>query len=227
MKIGILQTGHVPETLQDENGNYDTIFTRFLAGQGLDFENYPVVDGVFPSGPDAADGWLITGSKFGAYEPHDWIAKLEGFIREIYAAGTPLVGICFGHQIIAKALGGRVEKFDGGWAVGRKSYELAGQTYNLNAWHQDQVLDVPKDGQVVGTNDFCANAAILYGDRAFTMQPHPEINRTYLGGLIRERGPGVVPTALTDRANADLDLPTDAAPLADMITKFFRERSIA
>ncbi|MCR9126033.1 MAG: type 1 glutamine amidotransferase [Rhodobacteraceae bacterium] len=227
MKIGLLQTGHVDPALQDENGNYPEIFARFLSGRGLTFENHAVVDGVFPPGPEAADGWLITGSKFGAYEDLPWIAPLENLIREIHASGKPMVGICFGHQIIAQALGGRVERFAGGWAVGRHAYPLLGESHAINAWHQDQVVAVPEGAQVVSSTAFCANAALLYPGHAFTMQPHPEIDSTYLRGLLEVRAPGVVPDDLRAAAAAQLDAPTDSARLADMIALFFKEKRIA
>lgn len=227
MKIGILQTGHVSEQLVDENGDYPEIFARFLAEQGLDFDDYAVCDMVFPNGPQAADGWLITGSKFGAYEDLPWIAPLEALIRDIYASDRPLVGICFGHQIIAQALGGRVEKFVGGWSVGRQEYTLNGETVALNAWHQDQVVAVPNGAEVISATPFCANAAMLYGDRIFTLQPHPEIDRTYIKGLLDVRAPGVVPEPLREEAIAQLDCDTDSARLADMIARFFKEKRIA
>ncbi len=114
MLIGILQCGHFPEDLQGESGDYDAMFERLLAGENFDYATYNVVDGDFPEGPEACDGWLITGSRHGAYEDHDWIPPLEDLIRAIRDAGRPLVGVCFGHQIIAQALGGKVVKFDGG-----------------------------------------------------------------------------------------------------------------
>ena len=83
MKIGILQTGHAPEDLIESSGDYDQMFRALLAGNGFEFETWAVVDGIFPDGPGAADGWLITGSKFGAYEDHDWIPPLEDLIRRI------------------------------------------------------------------------------------------------------------------------------------------------
>lgn len=227
MKIGILQTGHVSARLVDENGDYPEIFARFLAGQGLVFDTYAVCDGAFPGGPGMAEGWLITGSKFGAYEDLPWIAPLEQLIRDIFAAPRPMVGICFGHQIIAQALGGRVEKFAGGWSVGRQSYVLNGETFALNAWHQDQVVALPEGAEVVSSTAFCANAALVYGDRAFSLQPHPEIDRTYIRGLLDVRAPGVVPENLRQEAIAQLEDPIDSARLADMIARFFREKRIA
>lgn len=227
MKIGILQTGHVADELVPENGDYPQIFAAFLEGRGFDFAAWAVCDGVFPDGPEDADGWLITGSKFGAYEDHDWIPPLEDLIRAIHASGRPLVGVCFGHQIIAQALGGKVEKFAGGWAVGRHEYDLNGRSFALNAWHQDQVTEVPEGAQVVSGTDFCRNAALLYGDRAFTIQPHPEINATYLKGLLEVRAPGVVPEDLREEALDRLDQPTDSSDFADMVATFFKEKRIS
>lgn len=227
MKIGILQTGHVADDLVAENGDYPEIFAQFLSGRGLTFQNYAVVDGEFPTGPNDANGWLITGSRFGAYEDHPWIAPLEQLVRDIYASGRPLIGVCFGHQIIAQALGGTVEKFGGGWSVGRTTYEINGETLNLNAWHQDQVTALPEGAQNICSTDFCTHAAVLYEDRAFTIQPHPEINRTYIKGLLETRAPGVVPEDLRQDALAQLDNDTDSARLAEMFALFFTEKRIA
>ena len=147
MKIGILQTGHSPPELIGENGNYGSLFVNLLDGQGFDFEIFDVLNMSFPSGPEVCDGWLITGSRHGAYEDLPFIAPLEDLIRAIIAADKPLVGICFGHQIIAQALGGTVEKFDGGWAVGRQTYAWMGEDVALNAWHQDQVTTLPEGAE--------------------------------------------------------------------------------
>ena len=222
MKIGILQTGHAPDQVREEMGDYDAMFARLLDGHGFAFETWNVVDGVFPDGPDAAEGWLITGSKHGAYEDHDWIPPLETLIREIYADGRPMVGVCFGHQIIAQALGGRVVKFPGGWSVGRTDYEIEGQDLPLNAWHQDQVVERPAAARVVGTSPFCQYAALAYGDRIWTIQPHPEFPARVVEQLIAHRGRGVVPDAQLDAAQADLHKPTDSAAIAARMADFFK-----
>ncbi|WP_372885527.1 type 1 glutamine amidotransferase [Shimia sp.] len=226
MKIGILQTGHFPDELQAELGDYEDMFRALLGDHGFDFAVYNVVDQQFPASALAADGWLITGSKHGAYEDHPWIAPLEELIREIAAAGRPLVGVCFGHQIIAQALGGKVEKFAGGWAVGRQSYDFGGVEMAFNAWHQDQVTERPEGARVLASNDFCENAALLYGDQILTIQPHPEFGAAVIGGLINTRGKGVVPQDLLDRAVDDIHLPTASQTFADQIADFFkRERA--
>lgn len=209
MKIGILQAGHSPDELRETVGDYGEMFTRLLDGHGFSFEIFSVVDGEFPAGLDAADGWLITGSKHGAYEDHDWIPPLEDLVRAIRDADQPLVGVCFGHQIIAQALGGKVEKFTGGWSVGRTDYDFGDETMALNAWHQDQVTKLPEGAEVIASSDFCENAALVIGDKIMTIQPHPEFTADLVAGLIKHRGPGNVPDPLLMRATQTLSAPTD------------------
>ncbi|WP_298838811.1 type 1 glutamine amidotransferase [uncultured Roseobacter sp.] len=225
MKIGILMTGHPPDSLA-ANGRYDAYFERLLDGNGFEFEGWAVVDGAFPHGVDAADGWLITGSRHGAYEAHDWIPPLETFIRDAYAAGVPMIGVCFGHQIIAQALGGRVEKFAGGWSVGRTEYEMNGRQVAINAWHQDQVTKRPPQAEVFARTDFCENAGLVYGDRIWTIQPHPEYDSDFIDGLIETRGRGVVPETLLESARKKMDAPTDRMAVARTMAEFFmKERA--
>ncbi len=222
MKIGILQTGHAPEELLGKLGDYDAMFERLLGGHGFEFETFNVVDMEFPGGPDAADGWLITGSRHGAYEDLPFIPPLEDLIRTIYDSHRPLVGICFGHQIVAQALGGKVEKFEGGWAVGRTEYTYRGTPIALNAWHQDQVTEVPDGAMVMAHNEFCEAAALVYGDRIWTIQPHPEFGSEAIEVLVKTRGRGVVPDDQLDQAIAGLPDPTGSARIAEDIAAFLR-----
>jgi GMP synthase-like glutamine amidotransferase len=224
MQIGILQTGQSPDALKPVHGDYPDFFETLLAGRGLTFRRFHVEAMDFPASVHDCEGWLITGSRHGAYEDHPFIAPLEGFIRDAYAAGIPVVGICFGHQIIAKAMGGRVERYAGGWSVGPTEYDFGGETVTLNAWHRDQVTEVPPGAEVIASNDFCANAALLYDDRMLSLQAHPEFGPAFLEGLIRTRGPGLVPDTTLAAARDALGTPLSQAQVADRIAAFFLNR---
>lgn len=222
MRIGILETGKAPEALVAEAGSYPDMFQRLLADQGFEFQTFCVVEMAFPESVTQCDGWLITGSRHGAYEDHPFIAPLEDFIRKAYEAAVPMVGICFGHQIIAQALGGRVEKFAGGWAVGPQDYDFGGQTLRLNAWHQDQVVTRPAMAEKLASHPFCDNAALLYGNRALTVQAHPEFSSDFIAGLMEKRGKGVVPEPLLQAAQDRLHQTIDAQNMAQRIVSFFK-----
>jgi GMP synthase - Glutamine amidotransferase domain len=223
MLIGILQTGEAPDVLSAEMGDYPDMFRRLLDGKGFTFRTYRVLDMEFPASVHDSDGWLITGSRHGVYEEHAFIPPLEAFIREARDARVPLVGICFGHQIVAQALGGRVERSDKGWAVGPTAYEFGDDRIVLNAWHRDQVIEPPIGAEVIASNSFCENAALLYGDYAFTVQAHPEFRDDFVGGLMRTRGPGVVPDDRLRAAEERLGQPNDADRLAERIAQFFNQ----
>jgi GMP synthase (glutamine-hydrolysing) len=199
------------------------MMARMLDGHGFDYEAYAVVDNEFPTGPEAADGWLITGSKHGAYEDHPWIPPLEDLIRDIAAADRPMVGICFGHQVIAQALGGKVIKHPNGWRVGATEYQIDDQTYTLNAWHQDQVSEAPEGAEILGHAEGCKIAALRYGPNIFTVQPHPEFDTQMMIGLIEHRAVGIVPDPLRDQARDRLDTPRDDGAMAGRIADIFRK----
>lgn len=228
MRIGILQTGHAPEEIAREKGDYPQMFARLLGEEGFSYHPWDVEAGALPESPHDADGWLITGSRHGVYEDHPWIAPLEDFIRRAVAANVPLVGICFGHQIVARALGGEVEKHSGGWAVGPQEYEIIDpesgvpQRLRLNAWHQDQVMVPPPGAEIIGRSDFCPVAAMAVGENVLTFQPHPEFDADTIRNLARLRGRGTVPDEQLDAALKALEQPTEAARAAEMITRFFR-----
>lgn len=191
-KLGILQCGNSPEKIIEQYGPYDGLFKTLLGPDSFDYQTFAVVDGVFPTSIDTADAWLITGSKHGVYEPLPWIAPLEEFVRTAYAAKKPMVGICFGHQMLAQALGGRVEKFSGGWIAGTREYKLDAQTGAtvavLNAWHQDQVVELPKNARALGSSKGCQYAAIAFSENTVSLQPHPEFENDYVELLLKERG---------------------------------------
>jgi GMP synthase-like glutamine amidotransferase len=167
---------------------------------------------------------LISGSKHGAYEDHAFIPPLSDLIREIYASARPMVGICFGHQIIAQALGGHVEKFEGGWAIGRHDYSFNGHgSVTLNAWHQDQVTALPPEAQVIGSSPFCQFAALLYGEKAFTVQPHPEFSNPVFDDYVKSRRSSpAYPAAVMQRADQLRHVPIQNSAIAADIAAFLK-----
>lgn len=227
MKIGILQAGSALPQLKESHGDFDVLFERLLADDDFTFSCYRVLDGVFPNSVDECDAWLITGSAFSAYEDHDWIRELERFIRDTYNNDIPIVGICFGHQVIAKALGGTVEKSKNGWGVGPHRYAFDGleEPVVINAWHQDQVTAVPGAAKVVGRSDFCVNAALLYGRSAYTVQAHPELNNAFLTDLLKARS-NIVPEQVRNDAQQALLQEKPSANVVEQIKRFLKTRSL-
>ncbi len=184
LKIGILECGRPVDEVVRNHGSYPEIFERWLNPLNGEFQSFAVLDGILPDNPMVCDLWVITGSRFAAYEDHTWIPLLETFIRDCRDAGQKMVGICFGHQIIARALGGVVEKSDKGWGLGVHDYTTSGwpgfdnapsPSLKLQAYHQDQVLRLPDGAKNIATSDFCENAALWYPGFALTVQGHPEM----------------------------------------------------
>lgn len=192
MRIGIIEPGHIPARLRDEYISYPAMFEAQLQPllPAASFTTISVVSGEALPAPDACDAWLIPGSRHGVYDDLPWIDPLKGFIRAAARLKRPMAGVCFGHQIIAEALGGRVEKAATGWRIGLERYEttLGGsgsRSVTMPAFHQDQIVRPPPNAEVVARAAACAFAALRYKDApVFSVQFHPEFSRDYLADLI-------------------------------------------
>lgn len=225
MKIGILETGRPPGSLAQEFGDYPAMFERML-GDGFELETFEVEAGELPRQGGAHDAYLITGSPAGVYESLPWIEPLQQFIRS--AGGSKMVGICFGHQIMAEALGGRVQKSDKGWGAGLHRYSIlrsepwmdAAREIAVPASHQDQVIVRPPHTEVVAFSSFTEFAALNWTDRpAISFQFHPEFPPAFAKALIEQRH-DLVPDPYA--AIASLDAPNDNARVAGWIRRFLK-----
>lgn len=232
MKLTLIQPTDVPEALRPRFGAYDRMFHQMFAGEGFEFETVRLNDGMPLPDPAGLDAVLITGSSAGVYDNHlTWMAPLRDFIRGAYAAKTPMVGICFGHQIMADALGGDVRKSEKGWGLGRHVYDVklrpAAIGGNLPEFaiacsHQDQVIAPPSDAEVFLSSDFTPNAGLAYRNgAAISLQPHPEFADDYTVALAELRR-GKAPDALIDTAIASVARPSDSAEMSGYLGAFLR-----
>lgn len=224
--IGILETGRPPEDLAARHGDYPAMVRAWLDLPEAEFHSFAVLDGEIPQDPRAADLWAVTGSRFGVYEGHDWIAPAEAFIRACRDAGVPMVGICFGHQLIAQALGGVVAKSDKGWGVGVHEYapvnwpDALGQAPEkiaIQAYHQDQVITPPESAETIAESDFCQYAALWYPGFALTVQGHPEFAKSYASDLLEARRGTVLRGDQVDAAQASMARDVTRADLARIV----------
>lgn len=223
LSIGIIECGEIPAALRGRHDSYPGMFAAQLEPllPGTQFETVSVVNGVALPAPDAKDAWLIPGSRHGVYHGLPWIEPLKSFIRDVAVLKRPLAGVCFGHQVIAEALGGRVEKATVGWRVGLERYELLSvpshgsgggsgsdspSSLVVPAFHQDQIVLPPPRADILARNAACPFAALRYKDAPIlTVQFHPEFSLAYLADLIAVLAkqaalPGLPPMAQVDDA---------------------------
>lgn len=199
MHIRILETGEPPEPLKSQFGDYPSMFNRLLSPHAPHFSySVTALHRGDPAPPlSDFDGLLITGSATGVYDGLDWIETAEKLVQQTAKAGKPQVGICFGHQLMAQAFGGKAEKSDRGWGVGVHEYKVSGDAAWMNppsgrlacaVSHQDQVTQAPDGARILGGSEFCPLGIIDYGRApAISFQQHPEFASEYGETLLRFR----------------------------------------
>jgi GMP synthase-like glutamine amidotransferase len=232
MKLTILETGSVPAALADRFTSYPEMFIDLFATAGLEFEpeTIAVADGAELPDPRQCEAVVITGSPAGVYDPFDWLEPLRAFIRTAYGHGVPMVGICFGHQIIADALGGVVQKSEKGWGLGRHTYAVTddalfggtARALSVACSHQDQVITPPAEAQTILASAFTPHAGLRYANGAtLSFQPHPEFADDYAQALVDLRR-DKAPAATITEAVASFETPSDSPLLALHLAQFLR-----
>lgn len=230
MKLGVLKTGRPPRPAIPQFGTYPDMFMDLLGREAHDWRVYAADEGEYPAAPEDCDAYIVTGSAAGVYEDDPWIAQLLDFLRSAKGRAK-LVGVCFGHQAMAQAFGGRVIKSPKGWGIGEHEYRIVSQepwmdgaaAMRLPASHQDQVVEAPPGAEVIAASDFTPLAALAYRDQpAISMQPHPEFRPAYARALIEARRGKVYADEEADRAIASFGRPDDRARVGGWINAFLK-----
>ena len=224
MTIGILETGRPPETLRAQWGSYGDMI-RAMLGRERAYRSYDVQAGELPADPAECLAYVVTGSPAGVHDGLPWIAPLLDFLRKVRGRAK-LVGICFGHQAMAEAFGGKVARSPEGWVVGMRRYGIVepppGQREPLGfvipAYDQDQVVALPPGARVLAAGESTPFAAIGYDDGTMSVQGHPEFSPAFCAALIvAERdvyGPLAAPALLS------LLQPEDGGRAANWLRQF-------
>lgn len=198
MKLCILENDDLDPKVEPTYKGYGAMFERLLrqAGAEGDFDIFNTVKGEYPPSFDVYDAVLLTGSKADSFSQEPWVLKLKEKVQELLAARKKLIGVCFGHQLVALCLGSQVGRAPQGWGTGRMQYQWTapelpharGRTeVAMLASHQDQVFDLPSGAKLLATSEFCPVAAFGVDDHVFCVQPHPEFVEDYSAFLLDKR----------------------------------------
>lgn len=233
IRIGILQCDHVADDLIKDHGDYQDMFTDLIQSEDDDIEIsvYDLTNDQFPIDLNACDGYIITGSQFSAFDDIPWIHKAQSLVRDLYQAHIPTIGICFGHQLIAEALGGKVDRVtDKGWGVGVHKWQVKSlqewmnrkplESFSMRASHQDQVVRMPEGATLIAGSDFCPIAGFQTNSMV-TFQGHPEFSKEYLLDLIENRLDRI-DKKTTDAAIESLEKEADAQTVATWMVDFIK-----
>jgi len=232
VKIGLLQCDHVMPENRAEFGDYSDFFGTLFHEYASEvvFDMFDIQKDEYPENPDRYSGFIGTGSSCSVWEDLPWINQLKQFVRRLYNNGNKFIGICFGHQMIAEALGGKCEKSDRGWGVGVKKVNI----YQKKEWmnpkqdscrlivsHQDQISRLPENSEVIGGNEHCPHSVIIVGSHFLGIQAHPEFTPAYSRRLMHSRIDRIGEITVQE-AEKTLQDSTDETVVTQWMANFFR-----
>lgn len=199
MRIAILKAGKASRTTRERWGDMEDLFMDLLGRQGRQWETHDVENGEFPDSPTDYDGYVITGSPASVYDDKPWVKRLLGLIRDIHLAHRPMLGICFGLQAVALALGGEVGPNPKGWEIGLRTLELkeigraypglasAPQPLRILEVHQDIATRLPEGAVVLASSLRTPFEIFTLSDNVLCLQGHPEMDNEIVRELIEKR----------------------------------------
>lgn len=231
-RIGLLLVGHIDAGSLHVGGDYPELYKSILEPEDIQITTYECDNGQLPDNLNEQDGWLCSPSRLSVYEDHAWLRDVEQLLRDMVATEKPYVGICFGHQLMAQALGATVKKADYGWGIGAKHYEIVEQQswmdssedIVLAASHQDQVQELPSGARLLAKSDYCPIGGMLIGERAWTLQVHPEFTPALADSLLATRLQ-LFGEDKAAAARATLSEPLQQTRVAKWISRFFHQVS--
>ena len=224
MRIGLLECDDVVGRFPEVKGGYREMFAALLPN--FEFKYFEAHRGLLPSSAAECDAWMCTGSKYSVYDGTPWITDLAAFIR---ALDRPYVGICFGHQMLAHAMGGEVAKAKQGWGVGILSLEILKKEswmepptpqVRIQHMHQDQVQRLPEDSVLLGRSAHCEVGMFRVGETKLGIEGHPEFTVEYGAALINARRTQI--GEQTDRALNSLKEKSDGPVVGRWIERFLK-----
>lgn len=237
MRLGLLEAEILPAKVVTDFGGYGNMFEKLLAPllPAWSFHYYAVEQGQFPPHIHACDAYLVTGSRFSAYDQENWIKALKEFVRSLQQNYVPCVGICFGHQLIAEALGGKVIKNAAGWGIGKAEFKICQhphwmtekvEKFTIRVSHQDQVVKLPAEAELFASNHFCPIGGFTVGSHIFCLQGHPEFNDAYLVRLVNKRR-NTIGGEKSDKALISIEKTHQDPMPASFLRDFFRHHEPA
>ncbi|WP_339669740.1 amidotransferase [Dasania marina] len=233
MKLCVLENDVIDEVVADRYPSYGALFTDLFrsARPDIEVDVFDAMNMHYPESFDDYDAVLLSGSRCDAFGQDEWVLELKKRTEQLMAEKKKLIGVCFGHQLIALILGAEMGRAPQGWGMGSMSYSwnkesspiaLEGEGFSLLVSHQDQVLTEPKGATIIASSEFCPIAAFTVDDNVICFQGHPEFVEGYSEYVINKRKASLSEEQY-NRFLASLELGHDGKKIAKLMCDFVEQ----